>query len=70
MIEIDIIEKDSGECLARSKWSAVPDVGEKFSVGLTDYIIAGREWGVCVDGNGKALWGLQCVELLVVKTNA
>lgn len=67
MIQVELLDEEDGDCLAMPKWSAVPDVGERFTTGECGYIIVSREWGVCCQGDGSSVWGQQCVTLVLRK---
>ena len=67
MILVELIDEDTGECLAMPEWVAVPNVGERFSNGGEDYLVVDRGWGVCCKGDGSPLWGEQCITITLQK---
>lgn len=69
MIQVELLEED-GEILAMANWTAIPDVGERFSTGQGDYEVIDRGWGICCKGDYSPIWGQQCVTLTLRKAGS
>lgn len=67
MIQVELIDEETGDCIACPKWPAVPGIGENFSTATHDYVVTGRAWGVCCDGSGDPIWGSQCATITLKK---
>ena len=70
MITVEISVEGSDDNLGMGKWSCVPAVGERLTVGGNDYTITERSWGLCCRGDGSPLWDSPCVLLSVIPENA
>ncbi len=70
MIQVQLIAKETGECLHRAgwlSWSYLPSLGERFREGGAEYYVSDREWGVRSGFGGAPDWHTQCVTLYLSK---